>query len=420
MMLAALFLAMNVSLAPCTVPDVDGPARCGTIAVPENRMKKNGRKIALNTIVLPALKKSRGAIVPLQGGPGQAVTPLAGFYARVFAGAREDRDIVLIDQRGTGKSNPLNCDISAGPGLFPLQAVERCAAEVSERADPRVYTTVEAILDLDLARITLGYEKLDLFGTSYGTRVAIEYAREYPQRVRSIILKGIVPPQMRYTVDTILDTQRSLDRVRASCACPTDLAKFDSVRDALGIVVRGSLHSVPSIEKFPAMIASSDPASIEAALTKARADYTRGLSLGMYFSVTCSEDIWRVSDEEAKRETANAVGGDFWHRELAAACRVWPHAKENHEVATAFRSNIPALLVSGAYDPVTPPRWGDAAATIFTNSRKVVVENGSHTFAGLQGCVDVMMSAFVRDPDPKKVDASCVEQLKAPKFENPR
>ncbi|HKO59029.1 MAG TPA: alpha/beta fold hydrolase, partial [Thermoanaerobaculia bacterium] len=168
------------------------------LQVPENRAVAGGRMIDLNVVVLEATGKGpkREPLFILQGGPGQAATALADFYARTFAPIREQRDIVLVDQRGTGKSNGLYCDM--GDGFFPPAAIAACRDDVAKRADPRFYTTTEAVRDLDDVRRKLGYQRINLYGTSYGTRVALEYARAYPRRVRSMVLKAVIAPSQRH------------------------------------------------------------------------------------------------------------------------------------------------------------------------------------------------------------------------------
>ena len=418
---------LAADLHPCTVRRID--ARCGTITVPENRAEAGGRTISLNIVILPATE--RATLEPLfilQGGPGQAATMLADFYAEVFAGIRRDRDIVLVDQRGTGGSNGLKCDMGAGTDLFPVDAVAACARDVVKIADPRFYTTAEAVADLDDVRRALGPKRINLYGTSYGVRVALEYIRKYPRHVRSAILKGTVPPQLRYMIDPAADTQRSIERVmtlvpsmrgdlaRALAALPVE----GMTRELFVVELRNSLHSMPSIAELPRVVheaASGNWSSFINAATAHRAALSRDLFLGMYFSVTCAEDIWRVSADDAKRETANTMAGDYWCRQLAGACRVWPHATPHSEVTKPFRASTPALIISGAFDPVTPPRWGQATATILPNSRHIVIEHASHSFAGLIGCVDKVMTAFVVDPNPTGVDASCAGRVAMPAFQ---
>jgi pimeloyl-ACP methyl ester carboxylesterase len=409
-------LLLAAALAACTIDGVPD-AKCTTVSVVESK----ARKIDLNVVVIPARgTASRDAIFILQGGPGQAATKLADFYAGVFDGARETHDIVLIDQRGTGKSHPLNCDM--GPAFFPIDKVTACRDELSRSAKLELYTTAEAVSDLDVVRTTLGYDKLNLYGTSYGTRVAFEYARRFQQNVRSMILKGVVAPTLRYTVDPAIDTQTSLDRVIAEAApqypnLRKELGALEVPRDDLAFEIRGTLHSLPGVRSLPKLIHEGNADAWKKRIESHYTAMSRELSFGMFLSVVCAEDIWRVSDAEAKSLTANTLTGDSWQRSLSAACKVWPHKAPQKEVATILQSNVPALIISGAYDPVTPPRQAEAAVRGLRNSRHVIVKYGSHSFAGMSGCVDKVMSAFVLDPDPAKVDAGCVSKIAPPGFD---
>jgi pimeloyl-ACP methyl ester carboxylesterase len=281
-----------------------------------------------------------------------------------------------------------------------------------------MYTTADSVRDLDELTAALRKDAHKHFCTSYGTRVALEYTRRFPKRVRSMVLKGVVAPTLRYTVDPAIDTEASLQRVLTEAA-----PQFPNLRERLpsgddaGFEIRAMLHALPGVRALPSTIVTSDAAAWS---TRARAHYaavSRELSFGMFLSVVCAEDIWRVSDAEAKRLTAGTVTGDYWHRSIAAACAVWPHKPPQKEVATIVQSDVPTLLISGAYDPVTPPRQAEAVARGLRRSRHVIVKFGSHSFAGMTGCVDKIMSAFVVDPDPAKVDAACVDKIAPPVFD---
>lgn len=386
------------------------------LQVPENRAVPGGRTIDLNVVVLQATGKGarREPLFILQGGPGQAATTLADFYAKTFAPIRKQRDIVLVDQRGTGKSNGMYCEGS----LFDADAMATCRDEIVKRADPRFYTTAEAVRDLEEVRRRLGYGRINLYGTSYGTRVALEYARAYPRRVRSMVLKGVLAPSHRHLIDSAVDTQHSLDRVagrypglREDVAAVLAAAPHDGItRDDVAVELRGALHSMTSIETLPAVMhkaAGGDWAPLAEQIAAHRKALSAGVAAGMYLSVVCAEDLPLVTPEEAARVTAGTVAGDYWYRRIAAACAVWPHATAR--APKPLQSDIPTLLVSGAFDPVTPPKYAEEVARTLTRSRHVVVPNGSHSFAGMAGCIDVLMSRFVLEPNVTKVDARCVK-----------
>jgi pimeloyl-ACP methyl ester carboxylesterase len=429
MALSSLLFAASLATTPCTVQQT--AARCATFDVPEARhadKARSGRraagsatetrKITLRITILPATKLAvREPLFVLAGGPGQAAASLTGFAAQTFAGIREEREIVFVDQRGTGESNPLMCDMGEGNDLFPPDRVSACAKELASRADFRLYTTAEAVEDLDAVRQALGWKQINLFGTSYGTRVALEYLRAHPSRVRAVILKGVVAPQLRYSIDPALGTQASFDRIAALVpSVKEDAAKAMAAmpRDVFSVQLRNSLHSVSSIEELPAAL--RDPAMFERNAAAYRKAVSKQLALGMYFSVVCSEDVWRASDAEVREATAGTIPGDYWHQQLVGACAVWPHASPHRTVTQPVHASAPALLVSGGFDPVTPPKMGDYVAKMLPNSRHVVVANASHSFEGLVGCIDVMMVKFLVDPDPKKVDESCTKDVKGPKL----
>ena len=192
----------SLELKPCQVPDLKGEAKCGTFEVFENRATRTGRKINLNILVLPATgpKRAPDPLFYFAGGPGSAATEDAPGVAPMLAAIREHRDLVFVDQRGTGKSNPLNCQLvdSADPqsylgSFYPLEATKKCRAELEKRADLTLYTTNIAVDDIDDVRAALGYDQINLYGGSYGTRASMVYMRRHPQHVRAAVLHGISP-----------------------------------------------------------------------------------------------------------------------------------------------------------------------------------------------------------------------------------
>ena len=178
-----------LTLEPCTIQGVLGQVSCGVYEVHEDRAAMSGRKIGINIVVLHATgpASSNDPFVFIPGGPGESATGLAPYLAQAYAGIREDRDILLVDQRGTGGSHPLNCELFGPPGepqnylgrFFPIEDVETCRAQLEPNADLELYTTPLAMDDLDDVRAALGYEKLNLFGGSYGTRAVQVYLRRH-------------------------------------------------------------------------------------------------------------------------------------------------------------------------------------------------------------------------------------------------
>lgn len=191
---ALLFLSL---LTPCRPAGVNESVLCGTVTVPESRAVADGRTIALNVVVLPSLsKEKKEPLFELAGGPGIAATSSAALYASELRAYRQHRDVVLVDQRGTGKSNGLHCrdDESRRTGeMYPRGYVERCRDELQRNADLAAYTTDAAADDLDAVRAALGYDRIHLLGLSYGTRLALVYARRHPDGVASLVLAGATP-----------------------------------------------------------------------------------------------------------------------------------------------------------------------------------------------------------------------------------
>ena len=249
MTLSALALAAQAWLSPCTLDQI-GPARCGTYEVWENREAKSGRRIPLNVIVLPAANQPArpDPLVFLQGGPGDAPSFNARFYNGVFASVRTTRDLVLIDLRGTGQSAALTCpelgqrdrEGAFDENMLNAQAIRACRARLEQRADLRLYTTAIVVDDLDEVIGALGYSQVNLYGTSYGTRVAQSFMARHPSRIRTASLKGLVPQSMAAPESHARagdDAWRSLvARCRKDAACakafPTMAADLEAVPDA--------------------------------------------------------------------------------------------------------------------------------------------------------------------------------------------
>lgn len=453
----------RVTLSPCQIPDVEGEARCGTYEAYENRRAKRGRRIALKIVVLPALnpRPAPDALFILSGGPGTAATENADFFARTFAAVRRDRNIVLVDQRGTGSSNPLDCDLRVGSGLkryfgdlYPIDAVRRCRAQLERRADLRLYTTPIAMDDLDEVRAALGYERINIFGTSYGTRAALVYMRRYPNRVRSVILKGVVPTAYILPHAIARDAQRSLDRLFADCAAdetcrrafPNLRQEFQTVlsrldrgparanlsdpstgaveqieisRGVLATTLRSLLQGVPTTSQVPMLIHRAYENDFEPFARSAlnlRRSIADLFSHGMFLSVICAEDIPVTNPEVIAREGKGTFLGDYYARQVMQACEVWRRGDRPRRYSQPVHSNIPVLLISGHLDPATPPSGAEETARRLPNSLHIAIRNGSHSYAGLSPCVDNIMAIFIERGSVSGLDTACINQIRRPPF----
>lgn len=456
----------GLAVEPCTLPGVEGPARCGTLEVWENRAAKAGRRIRIRFVVVPGTGAgpAREALTYLAGGPGDDATGAAGWMPAVFGASREGRDILLVDQRGTGESHPINCalfgphgDVASYLGAFlPADRVRACVPGLQRNADLAHYTTDPMADDLDEVRAALGYERLDLYGASYGTRAALVYMRRHPERVRSAVLLGVVPTDVSMPRYIARDTDRALFGVVAECeaeaACRAAFPRLrDDVRRSLErfasgpveveVVPPGSaepvrisfsrnlyveavrylLYSPGAAGVVPVMVhqaAGGDFGPIAEAALDRRINVVDSGSHGVYLAVTCAEDVPHVAPGEGERLSAGTFLGDYRLRDQRAACAAWPRAPIDPGFRGPVTSDAPTLILSGEWDPVTPPVYGEQVARHLRNSLHVVVPSGAHGFGGLEGssCIDRLMNDFVRTASAAALDTACVRTVRRRPF----
>jgi pimeloyl-ACP methyl ester carboxylesterase len=450
--------AEAVSLAACRLPGVDVAAKCARIEVWEDREAKAGRRIALNLAIVPAKLRAKepDPIVVFAGGPGQGAVSLAAQVMPLFSRLNDARDIVFLDQRGTGSSNPLDCEDDQGSmqSLFedalPERVVERCLDHLD--ADPRQYVTAVAIQDLEQVRAALGYEKMNLWGGSYGTRVALEYTRRHGNRVRSMVLDGAAPATMKLPLSFVTDGDAALGRLIDACeAQPLCKNTYPQLRQSIAYV-RGELARKPlrvAIQDprtgdremiqvnenvflsglfrplYVAELASLLPFGIQSAAggdfnpllaqnLEFASDVGENLSIGMHLSVICAEDVPRITraDLQALRQTffGGALVNDF-----IRACARWPKGKVPADYYEPVRSDVPALILSGGIDPATPPRHGEEVAKTLPNARHFVAPHLGHGVS-MHGCAPRLVQEFIRAGNAAKIDGKCLERIPRPFF----
>lgn len=449
----------TISFEPCRTSDGNTEGLCGKYEVYENRQLHSGRKIAFDIMVLPALadKPAADPWFALAGGPGQSAVeafPLAGFTAKV----RQLRDVVLIDQRGTGGSNPLPCelrdprDTQAMIGeSISLDKVRACRTELEKKADLALYTTSIAADDLDKVRQAMGYDKINVFGSSYGTRAALVYLRLHGNHVRTLTLEGVAPPAYRLFLEFPRTTQASIDGVidlcAADAACHKDLPdlkkEFTAVADGMAkspthfdvknkagetqavtlslsqfiSALRAMMYIPDVVSVFPYMIHRAhqgDWRIYGAATLQVRRAIDKSVDRGMFLSVVCAEDMPGVTDATLRRETAGTYLGDSQFRLFQNVCREWPRGDIPKDFHAPIHSAVPALFISGALDPATPPDVSAQAAHNLSNSRVVVVKDGTHGTGS--PCIDGLISQFVVRGSAAALDASCAGQIHLPPF----
>ncbi len=446
----------GIALTDCRLPKLPLAAQCGTLEVPENRARPDGRRIRLSVAVLPAntLHPRADPLFILAGGPGQAASFL-GPFAAALTGVRKDRDIVLVDQRGTGRSSPLVCAafkpdrrLEATLEFDPAPKAAACAKELAAQGvDVAQYTTAAWIADLDAVRVALGYERINLWGGSYGTRVAQEYLRRHPDRVRSVVLDGVVTPAMKSTLDVWPTRETALTGVLDACtrsaacaAAEPDLSQtLDTIRSELDPQGRdvaltdprtgaretlrvtfdhviGALQMFTYLPELAALLpevigraAAGDFGPLYAGAMLVTDDLDEQMNTALHYSVTCVEDVPRVSPADAARALANLRAMALAERALAV-CTRWPKGMSPADATTPVRSDVPVLILSGGLDPVTPPANGAEVAKTFAASRHIVARGYGHIVSP-HACGPRLVAAFIDDPTFATLPASCVDHF---------
>lgn len=448
---------------PCTLTSAQASdnveAECATLQVPENPDAPNGRKIGLNIAWLDTANEGEGKGDPvffLAGGPGQAATDVASIVNTALREVRKQRDIILIDQRGTGKSNPLTClgadgkelplDESATPSTALIaDYAKRCAASLADRADTRFYTTTQAIADIDSVRAALGVDKINLVGGSYGTRVAQQYAARYPQHTRAVVIDGVAPNDVVVGGDFANTFEDAIDLQSAQCRKDPICAK------RFPVDTRTQLRNVmDTLAKTPVEVDYRDPGTAEAKRDVLTADSVTGLAFmfsympelssllpvvldeaangryaslmslskmagrtlgvqmnrGMQWSVICAEDADRYQAPAA----SDRILGPEVAQMFFAACPGWNVGTRPKDFTAPFASNLPVLLLSGQFDPVTPPRYAEQVLKTLPNGRHLVAKGQGHGTLNA-GCMPRLLGQFMDRADAKSLDATCLDSL---------
>jgi pimeloyl-ACP methyl ester carboxylesterase len=451
------------ALAPCQLgaPGLAEylPAQCTTLTVFEDHAAQSGRTIGLRIAVVPAVNRSPAPdpLFFLAGGPGQAASESYPLLAPALAEINQQRDIVLVDQRGTGGSHPLRCqqntDWAQTPSDEEASAFLRdCLAGLD--ADPTLYTTSQAIDDLDQARAALGYEQINLLGVSYGTRAALTYMRRYPERVRTAILDGVVPQDEALGSDVARDAQRAIDLIFERCAAEAACAKaFPSLRaefaalleqverqpsklslahpitgqpteltfdrSMLNIGVRLFSYAPETAALLPLLIhnaATTGDRKLLAAQALLLSDQLgESISSGVNLSVLCAEDVPFFDAEQLRAANAGAYLGDSELENLARACATWPRGQIPADFKQPVASSAPVLLLSGEADPVTPPENAEQAARTLPNSLQLLAPGQGHNVI-MRGCLPHVAAIFVTGGTTAGLDTACVADIRPMPF----
>lgn len=456
--LAASIQAAEITLSPCDLSAVDGrlevDAQCGTLTVPLDPRDPDGKAIDLYVAVVEALAE-QGApdpLVVIAGGPGQAATNFYVTAEAAFARVVRKRDVILVDQRGTGRSAPLVCEsgeddifLEAGDIDRMIDASRECLEGLAH--DPRFFTTSVAVRDLERVRDALGYAELNLYGISYGTRVAQHYLRRYPDRTRRVILDGVLPPAAALGADVPLASQAALDalfdrcEVDAACrqAFPNLRSRFDAVLarlrktpvevsvdhprtgDATDVVVdHWMLIGVVRLLVYQPQTASLLPFLIDAV---DRGDYsvlatqvfllTEGLedlAVGLNNAVVCTEDVPFQGAVDLDAHARTYMGTTFVEI-LDRTCELWPRGLMDDDLRELVTSDKPVLMLSGELDPITPPHYARRAAARLGNVVEVVAPGQGHGML-MTACGRRLAAEFLDIDEAGALDRSCLDRIR--------
>jgi pimeloyl-ACP methyl ester carboxylesterase len=454
------------ALEVCRPEGAEEDMLCGTLSVWEDREARAGRKLDLQVIVVPAhtAEPEPDPVVPVAGGPGDSITGAAAWVPKGFPEILARRDVLLLDQRGTGKSNGLFCAFGVTPenpqpaydAMFPLAGVEACREELERRADLTKYLTSIAVDDLEEVRRWLGYGELNLMGGSYGTRFVQEFMRRHPGSVRTALLEGLAGMDQRMPLDHARDGQRALDMVLLLCEeDPPCRGAFPDLRQELWTVLdrldqgpgsatldnpltgqevtlsvrrgmfaetlRSLLYNPSGAAELPFIVHRAyqgDFAPFFKTTLPYRIFIEIDLANGLYLSITCSEDVaWFTADEARVHDRGSALG-DLRSAAQLAACSAWPVTEIPADFREPVATDRPVLILDGELDPVTPPRFAREAVKHMPNALLVVIPRGHHGSNGLtnEECLKGLVIEFLESGSTKGLDPSCVATMQRPPF----
>jgi len=426
--------------------------QCGWLEVAENPAEPDGRQIRIRVARVPARDRvvEPDPLVFFAGGPGQAATETWPVVAQALRKVNQGRDILLVDQRGTGQSNPLKCpEIEVEEALATdwdelARATRDCLASLD--GDPRFYTTTIAMHDIDAARAALGYDKVNLYGGSYGTRAAQVYLRLFPDRVRTVVLDSVVPQTLALGTEHAAKLDQALYRVLDGCDADPDCGEafpatgeklaalarilqenpaevtiehpttgepltFTFDRDVLASALRFLTYSPDTQAMLPLLIHEAAQENrfdrLASQMLIATAGLQQSISQGMEMSVMCAEDYpWYAQ---------NAVEGDFLMGDLLTRaadiqCGIWPRGEVPEGFHDPVTVDVPVLLLSGELDPVTPPEYGDQVAAHFPDAMHLVAPGQGH-IVSTRGCMGDLVSEFIIAGSSADLDTACIARL---------
>ncbi|NKB97390.1 MAG: alpha/beta fold hydrolase [Pseudomonadales bacterium] len=451
--------SQEISFAPCALTGSGGNgnlhAECATWQRPLDPAKPNDEKIELFIAKLKSTSNTpaEDAFTIINGGPGGSSIDMMIQFAPLLSAFTRERDVLVIDQRGTGRSSRLTCEgIADDPESYDPEKVpeliQACLARLP--FDPNFFTTSAAVEDLEAMRAELGYSQLSIYGVSYGTRVAQHFMRRYPNSARAVIIDGVVPPTEVLGSQIAVHSQEALDKVFAQCAEKPECADaFGDVKASFEFVstklreapipmtlphpvtgittelelghphlvawLRFSLYAPETTALIPVILNEAvkhqSYTPIASNALRMLHNITTSMAYGMHNAVVCTEDAPFYASEEVDFDALSAtyIGREMYDT-LSALCVEWPRGYMHDSMKQPLQSAVPTLVLSGENDPITPPAWGEAVMPGLSNAIHIIAPGQGHGTIG-RGCMPKLIEAFVEDPDPNQIDSACIERL---------
>jgi len=462
-------LATLTEFKRCQIQSLEAPtqrsAHCATLSVPEDYGATSGHRIELFVARISSLSRAKRSdpLLLINGGPGASTVDLYLSLGSVLDPILDERDIILLDQRGTGRSHPMDCAANLnGRDLSPsladiARSTEACLQNLP--GAPRQYTTSNAVQDLEQLRQQLHAPLINLYGVSYGTRVALHYLRRFPDHTRSLVLDGVLPPEIALGPNVALNAQTTLDAIFERCATtPTCKAQFPKLGERFATLARELRTAPPEIELthpitgdrelieldynqlamvirllsyapetaalIPLTIAQASSGNLgglagQAAMFSER--LSRSLNAGMHNSVVCSEDAPNYPQIDAELDQAKLGGtyiGADQYRALKTLCALWPMGPTDDDFREPITARAPVLVLSGEFDPITPPAYGEQLDAALANSAHFVAPGQGHGVIA-RGCIPRVAAHFVRTANlasTAEAEDGCIGELDAMPF----
>lgn len=470
LVIGSVSFAAEIEFTDCEISNTSGQmtmqAECAELLVPENYAEPNGKQIKLSVAKIKSLsnRPEQDPFTMIAGGPGQAAIESFIGVRGAFRKIRQYRDIYLIDQRGTGQSNQMQCKPADEDYADPFEYDPETVAQFTKDClndipgDPRYYTTSVAVKDLDAVRAALGVPQWNVYGVSYGTRVAQHYLRRYPDSIRTMILDAVAPPQVNLGPDIATESQRAIEQMASRCAeneqCnalyPDLSARTQALIEELrqqpkqirfenfstgeieeiefgpmhvAMTMRLMAYSAYGVAILPSMLHNAyeknnfGPLARQSVIVSE--ELGNSMSLGMHNSVICSEDLPYIDVDKVDREALENtyLGIDAWDS-LLTICKLWPSGVVDEDFKQIVQSDRPVLVLSGSIDPITPPAYADMIMPGLSNGLHIVLPEQGHMQAGV-GCMPTVMAKFIEEATVNELDQSCLQrQTPEPFFVN--